>query len=100
MVYPYSPASISSGSSYGMVDQLLDPSSFNLFQGDLLSYQDMQPQTMASFGGLPHTSMYDDLVHHYFDRVSKIQFVIAGKQLSDITYRVRRAPYQYLYHRL
>lgn len=88
MAYPYSPASISSGSSYGMVDPLLDPS-FNLFQGtDLLAYQDMQPQNMATFGGLGHTSMYDDLVHHYFDRVSKIQFVFAGKQLSDITYRV------------
>ncbi|KAJ2926860.1 hypothetical protein H1R20_g10251, partial [Candolleomyces eurysporus] len=71
-----------------MVDPLLDPS-FNLFQGaDMMSYSDMQPQTMTTFGSLSHTSMYDDLVHHYFDRVSKIQFVFAGKQLSDVTYRV------------
>ena len=86
MGYPYSPASIPSSSSYGMVDPLLDPSTFNLFNNaDLMGYTDMQPQAMSTFGALGHSSMYDDLVHHYFDRVSKIQFVFVGSYQMSLT---------------
>lgn len=89
MTYPYSPASMSSGSSYGMVDPLLDPS-FNLFgqSSDMLSsFQEPQP-SMHTYTGLGQSPMYNDLVMHYFNVTSKLQFVFCGSQLSEITYNV------------
>lgn len=90
MVYPYSPASMSSGSSSYLVDPLLDPT-FSLFSNpqDTMGYSD--PSSMQSYG-MSHSAspMYDDLVMHYFNQVSRIQFVFAGTQVSEITYNVRR----------
>ncbi|KAF5342131.1 hypothetical protein D9611_001430 [Ephemerocybe angulata] len=85
LVYPYSPASMSSGSSFGMVDPIIDPS-FGLFaQGDMLSFQEPQAN-INTYGGLGQSPMYNDLVTHYFDVTSKLQFVFCGSQLSQITY--------------
>ncbi|TEB27065.1 hypothetical protein FA13DRAFT_974199 [Coprinellus micaceus] len=86
MTYPYSPASMYSGSSSSMVDPLLDPS-FNLFgqSSDMLSFQEAQP-SMNTYSGLGQSPMYNDLVMHYFNVTSKLQFVFCGSQLSEITY--------------
>ncbi|TFK27792.1 hypothetical protein FA15DRAFT_132708 [Coprinopsis marcescibilis] len=86
MVYPYSPASMSSGSSNYMVDPLLDPN-FTLFPTTHdMGYADQT--SMGGYGSLGHSpsAMYDDLVMHYFSSVSKIQFIFAGSQVSTITY--------------
>lgn len=87
IVYPYSPAaSMSSGSSYNMVDPLIDPS-FNLFDNNnMLNFQEPQPSLNCFSTGLGQNPMYNDLVTHYFDVTSKIQFVFCGTQLSQITY--------------
>ena len=92
MTYPYSPASMYSGSSTSMVDPLLDPS-FNLFgqSSDMLSFQEAQP-SMNTYSGLGQSPMYNDLVMHYFNVTSKLQFVFCGSQLSEITYNVSFAP--------
>jgi hypothetical protein len=77
-----------SGSSSSMVDPLLDPS-FNLFgqSSDMLSFQEAQP-SMNTYSGLGQSPMYNDLVMHYFNVTSKLQFVFCGSQLSEITYNV------------
>ncbi|KAG2017763.1 hypothetical protein CC2G_007246 [Coprinopsis cinerea AmutBmut pab1-1] len=86
LVYPYSPASMSSGSSPYMVDPLLDPS-FSLFPSDVMSYPE---QSSLQSYGMSHSSspMYNDLMMHYFNVVSKIQFTFAGNQVSGMTYNV------------
>ena len=73
-----------------MVDPILDSFS-SLFPqgGDMLNFQEPQP-SMGPYSGLGHSPMYDDLVMHYFNLVSKIQFIFAGNQLSEITYHVRQ----------
>lgn len=91
MSLPYTPAGMASGSSNFMVDSLLDPS-FSLFPTNQdMSYPDQSP--MPSYGMAHSPSpMYDDLMMHYFSTVSRIQFVFAGSQVSEVTYNVRWPP--------
>ena len=75
-----------------MVDSLLDPS-FSLFPAN----QDMSyPDQSASYGMAHSPSpMYDDLMMHYFSTVSRIQFVFAGSQVSEVTYNVSGSSFPY-----
>lgn len=85
MSMPYSSGGMASGSSNYMVDSLLDPS-FSLFPANQdMSYPDQS--AMPSYGMAHSPSpMYDDLMMHYFSTVSRVQFVFAGSQVSEVTY--------------